>query len=173
MATVKATFRPAKLRLLEVRYVCDLQRDSDVIPLGVLTDLALDNIWGLGLVARKYLSADEEAKIGSLVRADFAAPFTYLHGIFDAVIKSKAPAQSFAALVQEHTHSLRFKPLDDVTATLPRPLVAASIDARRLWAKDELISHGNTAYWKMFPEYVPDAVDKGVEEETRELKAAA
>jgi hypothetical protein len=173
MSTVKATFRPATLRLLEISYDCDLTRaNGDVIPLGVLADLSIEGVYGLGLVARRTLGADEVEKIGSLVRADFAAPFTYLHGIFNAVFKSEKPLTSFAELVDRHTHSLRFRPLPDAEITLPRPLVTASVDARRLWVKDELASFGNKAYWRMFSEHVPDLVDKGVEEEARELKAA-
>jgi hypothetical protein len=50
--------------------------------------------------------------------------------------------------------------------------VTASVDARRLWVKDELASYGNKAYWRLFPDHVPDLVDKDEEEEARELKAA-
>jgi hypothetical protein len=173
MTTITAAFRPATLRLLEITYDCDLTRSNgDVIPFGVLGDLSVDDVYGLGLVARKTLTPAEEGKIGGLARADFAAPFTYLLGIFNEVFRSEKPLAAFADLVDRHTHSLRFRPLPDPTITLPRALVTASVDARRLWVKDELASHGNKAYWRMFPDHVPDAVDKAVEEEARELKAA-
>ena len=135
-------------------------------------DLSVDGGYGLGLVARRSLTAPEKAKIGSLVRADLAAPFTYLLGTYNTVFKSEDAPEVFTALVDTHTHSLRFRRLGDASIILPRPLVTASVDARRLWAKDELASHGNAAYWRMFPDHVPDAVDKGAEEEVRELKAA-
>jgi hypothetical protein len=34
-------------------------------------------------------------------------------------------------------------------------------------------NYGNQAYWGMFPDHVPEVIDKLVQEETRELKAAA
>lgn len=172
MKTIKATFRPAKIRTLEIRYDCNLTRAGDVIPLGALVDLSVEEVYGLGLVARKTLTAAEAEKIGALVRADFAAPFTYLLNIFNAVFKAERPISVFERLVDEHTHSLRFQPRADATVTLPRSLVAASGEARRLWAKDALISHGNEAYWAMFPDHVPDFVDKSAEEEVRDLRAA-
>jgi hypothetical protein len=173
MSTIKASFRPATLRF-EISYDCDLTRqDSDVVPLGVLGDLAHDEIYGLGLIARKALSPDEEKKIGQLVRADLAAPFTYLLSIFDSVFKSDEPLKSFEQLVDRHTHSLRFHPLPNVSITLPRSLHAANSEARWLWLKDELTNYGNQAYWGMFSDHVPEVIDKLVQEETRELKAAA
>ncbi len=78
----------------------------------------------------------------------------------------------FDELIDRHTHSLKFRPLSDTPIHLPRPLVTASVDARRLWVKDELASYGNKAYWRLFPDHVPDLVDKDEEEEARELKAA-
>jgi hypothetical protein len=173
MATIAATFRHATLRLLEVSYDCDLTRSgSEIIPLGVMADLSVEGVYGLGLVARKALSDVEQEKIGPLVRSDFAAPFTYLLGIFEKVYCSDAPLAAFEGLIDQHTHSLRFRPLPDESIHLPRPLVTASLDARRLWVKDELASHGNAAYWGLFAERVPDHVEKGVEEKARELKAA-
>jgi hypothetical protein len=174
MSTVKAAFHPAMLRRLEITYRCDLTRvDGAVIPLGILADLSVDDIYGLGLVARKSLSPSEEEMIGSLVRADFAAPFAYLHSIFEEVFKAENAPEVFAGLVDQHTHSLRFNPLEPMSISLPRPLVTASIDTRGLWVKDELASHGNTAYWHLFPEHVPEVVEKKAEEGARELKAAA
>ena len=174
MAAIQAPFRPATVRLLEICYDCDLTREGgDVIPLGVLVDLSVVGMYSLGLVARMALSTSETEKIGSLVRADFAAPFAYLHGIFNSVIRSEAPWNEFASMANRHMHSLRFQSLEDAAVKVPPAIVTASAEARRLWARDELLSRGNEAYWRMFPEHVPDVVDKSVEEETRELKAAA
>jgi hypothetical protein len=175
MRPIKATFQPAILRLLEIRYVCDLTRaGGEAIPLGVLADLWVDGMYGLGLVARQALSPVEREKIGSLVRADFAEPFTYLQSIFRSVFDADAPPQAFAALCDRHTHSLRFDSLSEKRISLPRPLVtAAAIDARKIWVKDQLLAAGNEAYWRMFPDYVPDVVEKSDGEEVRELKKAA
>jgi hypothetical protein len=169
------TFRPATLRLLKISYDCDLtHQHSDVVPLGVLADLSADDIYGLGLIARKALSPDEEKKIGQLVRADLAAPFTYLlNNIYNLVFKSDEPLKSFEQLLDRHTHSLRFEPLQNVPIKLPAPLQAATSEARWLWLKDELSKYGNEAYWGMFSDDLPEVIDKLVAEQTRELKAAA
>jgi hypothetical protein len=172
--TINPIFRPAKLRLLKISYDCDLTRqNSAVVPLGVLADVSFEDIYGLGLFARKALSEDELEKIGQLVRNDLAAPFTYLLTIFNSVFKSDEPLEAFERLVDRHTHSLRFHPLPSVAIKLPPPLQAATGEARWLWLKDELTNYGNQAYWGMFPEHVPELIDKLVEEQTRELKAAA
>jgi hypothetical protein len=175
MATIEARpFRPPTVRSLEIRYDCDLTRQGgDVIPLGVLVDLSVVGMYTLGLVGRTTLSTSEVDRIGALVRADFASPFAYLHGIFNSVIRSEAPWDEFANLAERHTHSLRFQPLDDVEVKVPRPIIKASAEARRLWARDEVLSRGNQGYSRMFSEEVPDDVDKRVEEETRELKKIA
>ena len=174
MATIEALFRPATVRLLEISYECDLTREGgDFIPLGVLVDLSVMGTYGLGLVARKALSSTEAAKIGPLVRADFAVPFTYLHSIFEAVFHSDEPLTEFAGLPDRHTHSLRFQPLPESSIKVPPAIIKASPDALRLWAKDVLTSRGNDAYWRMFSEQMPDDVDKHGEEETRQLRAAA
>jgi hypothetical protein len=173
--TISANFQLATLRLLKISYDCDLTRQhSDVVPFGVLADLSADDIYGLGLIARKALSPDEEKKIGQLLRADLAAPFTYLlNNIYNLVFKSDEPLKTFEQLLDRHTHSLRFEPLQSVPIKLPPPLQAAAGETRWLWLKDELLKFGNQAYWEMFPERVPEVIDKLVEEQSRELKAAA
>jgi len=49
----------------------------------------------------------------------------------------------------------------------------ASAEVRQLWAKDELASQGNAAYWRMFHDHVPDVIDKAISEEARELDKVA
>ena len=169
MSPVELAFRPAKLRILEITYRCDLARsDGEVIPLGVFADLSVQGVYGLGLVARRALSASETEKIGRLVRADLSAPFSYLLNVFNSVYKNRAPVEAFAALAAEHTHSLHFQFKDGEEIKVPRPIVA-NTDARLLWVKDQLNSYGNTAYWKLFGEHVPEVVDKGHKDEAREL----
>jgi hypothetical protein len=173
MSTISPAFRPAALRFMEITYHCDLTRaDGGIIPFGVLADMSVEGVYGLGLVARRALSEMEMEKIGELMRADFAAPFSYLLGVFNSVYKDGAPAAAFAALAAEHTHSLRFHRLADAAIKLPRPIIT-NADARILWVKDQLSSYGNSAYWKLFGEHVPAVVDKGLIDEARELDHAA
>ena len=158
---------------MQISYQCDLTRTGgDVIPFGVLLDLSVQGSYGLGLVARRKLSPAETEKIGRLMRADLSAPFSYLLGVFNSVYEHEAPADAFTALADEHSHSLLFQRMADQTITLPRPIIA-NADARLLWVKDQLASYGNSAYWKLFGEHVPDVVDKGFKDEARELDLVA
>ena len=114
MATIEAPFRPATVRLLGISYDCDLTRQGGVvIPLGVLVDLSVVGMWySLGLIARMALSTSEVEKIGALVRADFAAPFAYLHGVFNSVIRSEARSMSlraWLAVIRTRLGSSRWK----------------------------------------------------------------
>jgi hypothetical protein len=173
MPAIELAFRPAELRLLEISYHCDLTRSGgDVIPLGVLADISVDDVYGLGLAARRTLSANEIAKIGRLVRADLSAPFSYLLKVFNSVYENDAPIEAFAALADEHTHSLRFQRAAGKIIKLPRS-IAANTDARLLWVKDQVRRYGDAAYWKLFGEDVPDVVDKGLKDEARELHLEA
>jgi hypothetical protein len=75
--------------------------------------------------------------------------------------------------VDRHKHSLRFNEVRVEKITLPRPLAMARGDALNLWVKDQLLGSGNQAYWSMFPEPVPDLVEKYDDERVRELEKVA
>ena len=171
MSAITATFRPATLRLLQIHYHCDLTRSaSEVIPLGVLSELSTDDVYGLRLTARRELSGDEVAKIGDLVRKDFATPFLFLRHLLNEVLASSESRKAFDELVDRHTHSLRLRPLPNRAITLPRPLATANVEARSAWVRDELAGTGNAAYWDMFPDHVPGEFRKT---EKAEIKIAA
>jgi hypothetical protein len=163
-----ATFEPATLRVLEISYACDISRtDGNKIPLGILADISADGVYGLGLVARSTLSQEEAEQIGKLVRAEMSSPFSYLERIFETVFNSSKPIDTFGELPSKHALSLHFKISKQAVLVLPKP-VKISFEARKLWAKDELHSAGNSAYWNMFGERVPNPVAK----EAREQLAA-
>jgi hypothetical protein len=158
-------FNPALLRVLEISYACDISRiDGARIPLGILADISAEGVYGLGLVARSNLSKDEADQIGNLIRAELSSPFTYLESIFDEVFKSSKHVDAFAELPSKHVLSLHFKITRHNSLDLPKP-VKISHEARKLWVKDELHSAGNSAYWNMFGERVPNPVAKEAKEQ--------
>lgn len=169
MSTItQAAFAPASLRILEISYHCDLtQVGGRVIPLGVLVDLRVAGLYGLGLVARQGLTEEEACHVGTLIRPRIAAPFKYLNTIYDEVFKASSPGTVFETLPDRHSLSLAFT-LAGATRTIALPLPAKrSVAARRSWALDELQSTGNEAYWRMFGEGDPVEVEKVVKEDTR------
>jgi hypothetical protein len=167
MTTLAAVaFGPATLRILKISYRCDLSRtDGLIIPLGILADMRAANTYVLGLVARKSLSVDEAFQVGELVRADISAPFNYLDPIFENVIHAPAPGEAFEALQDKYSLSLAFEMTEPARSiTLPQAAKISS-EARGLWLKDTLHSHGTGAYWEMFGEAVPPEVDKDSKEQ--------
>jgi hypothetical protein len=165
-----AAFGPGTLRILKISYRCDLSRaDGLVIPLGILADMKAANSFALGLVARTSLGTDEVSQVGALIRADISKPFAYLNSVFEDVIHAASPGAAFEALPDKYSLSLFFE-MAGPARLIPLPHAAKiSPEARGLWLKDELHSHGNTAYWQMFEREVP----RDVEKSTREKDLAA
>lgn len=166
MSTImQAAFAPALLRIIEIGYHCDLMKvGGRVIPLGALVDLRATGVYGLGLVARQSLTEEEASHIGSLIRARISAPFDFLSTIFDEIIRAPAPSSVFESLPDRHNLSLAFT-LEGAARSIPLPQPAKkSVEARRIWVRDELKSFGNEAYWKMFGEGDPVQVDKDSKE---------
>jgi hypothetical protein len=171
MNTITPAFRPAKLRTLEISYMCDLGRtDGKVIPLGVMSDLLVRGVYGLGLVARESLTTTEMEAVGRLIREDLKSPFHYLVPVFEEVYNSTLSAEAFVELPKRHALSLCFRPLKNEDVEVPRSVIVNG-EARRLWAKDELSSHCNKAFWTLFGEHVPEVIDKSVMDEARALAA--
>lgn len=167
MSTIKqAAFAPAMLRIIKIAYHCDLTKaGSRVIPLGVLADLRATGVYGLGLVACQSLSENEASHIGGLIRARISAPFEFLSTIFDEVIGAPAPSSVFESLPDRHNLSLACTLEGAARSIILPPPAKKSLEARRIWVRDELKSFGNEAYWKMFGEGDPVQVDKNSKED--------
>jgi hypothetical protein len=168
MTMITAAFGPAKVRTQNILYRCDLSSDKGIIiPLGVLSDITTGGIWGLGLVARKSLTEAETNAVGRLMRDEVKLPFKFLSAIFEEIFDARAASKAFEDLPRKHSHSLLFASIEEASIEVPKPLVTNN-EARELWAKDALSSHCNTAFWTLFGDHLPDAIDKGIKEDTRE-----
>ncbi len=100
-----------RLTLSRIAYHCDLQSaNGSVIPLGTIAEMTLGPIRALGLIARTYLSEDEIARIGALVRHRLATPFDFLEEDFDWAWSNTEAGHALAALAEKHSASLCFSP---------------------------------------------------------------
>jgi hypothetical protein len=171
MNTINPAFRPARLRTLEITYKCDLSRtDGRVIPLGVLAELTVQGVYGLGLVARSKISAEEARLIGELMRSELKSPYAHLLSVFKSVFDDARSRDAFSRLPTEHSYSLCFKARPLVDVEVPRS-VRGNDDARRLWMKDELSAQNNRAYWDLFAEHMPEQIEKNEKDDVREAAA--
>jgi hypothetical protein len=168
MNTINTAFRPARLRTLEITYRCDMGRtDGRVIPLGVLAELTVQGVYGLGLVARSKISAEEAELIGQLMRSELKAPYAHLLSVFKSVYDDEWSRDAFSRLPTEHSYSLYFKERPAIDVDVPRS-VRGNDDARRLWVKDELSAQNNRAYWDLFAEHMPEQIEKNEKDDVRE-----
>jgi len=100
-----------KLALSRISYYCDLQREAGkIIPLGVIAEITVGPLRGLGLIARTQLLDSETAEIGQLLRHKLFNPFDYLKVEFDWAWTNTQPAQALQMLANQHTDSLFFAP---------------------------------------------------------------
>jgi hypothetical protein len=81
------------------------------------------------LVARRSLGTDEAAQVGELIRADISAPFTFLESIFDDVINSASPNETFEASPDKYSLSLLEQQRHGLISLLTK-LVTSTDDAK-------------------------------------------
>jgi hypothetical protein len=96
-----------QLSMSRITYNCDLQQASgNVIPLGVIAELTLENVRALGLMARVQLEPDETAQVGELMREKLRTPFDLLKSQFDWAWESTESGHALAELSNRFTAAL-------------------------------------------------------------------
>jgi hypothetical protein len=178
-AWVRASLRPQvsavglhRIRFSRVVYRCDVSRvEGRVIPLGVICDLSVGNLYALGLIARERLSDDEAAPIGVLVRERVRSPFTFLKHDFDMVWSAKDELSAFESLASVGLSAIDFSRLYEAKAKVPASLRALSNDKHPLeeWAKDQMSICLRTEFWRL----VGDQRVPSPEQKKEVLNAAA
>jgi hypothetical protein len=99
------------LALARVIYLCDLQRASGKqIPLGVIAEITVGSLRGLGLIGRTELHEDELDSVGNLMRDQLRAPFDFLKTQFDWAWANTAAGAALGTLATRHSESLLFTP---------------------------------------------------------------
>ena len=107
------------LTQFEFCYICfynkeEMERTS-AIPLGVMGEIILPKIRGLGLYARTQLAQDELKILGAADRKKLERPFDFLTGELDPIWMKAAPGSTIEFL----RHSR--KPLDISTTSTKEP----------------------------------------------------
>jgi hypothetical protein len=125
------------------------------LPLGVMCDITVGDVYGLSLMARRRLPEEELESVGSLMRSGLAQPFemlkTEFHWTWDQVDRRR---EAFAEVVRRHSASLKFTPLRETKVNVPTVLRLRPecIDDLSAWARDELSGKRNAEYWSLFGE---------------------
>lgn len=102
-----ATIVDGQLHLSRITYNCDLRQGTgDVLPLGVIAEIALGPVRALGLIARTELDDDESQQIGSLWRGRLTRPFELLKVEFDWAWANAGAGKALGALANRHSESL-------------------------------------------------------------------
>jgi hypothetical protein len=100
-----------RLNLSRITYHSDLQRASGLqIPLGVMAEITVGSVHGLGLIARTELDRHELDSIGRLIKEKLRNPFEFLKSEFDWAWTDAPPGSALAALSNRHCESLFFAP---------------------------------------------------------------
>lgn len=95
--------------LSRISYYCDLQQESGrVIPLGVIAEVTLGPVRGLGLIARTKLLDEELQEIGVMVRERISNPFDLLKVEFQWAWSNTKPGLALPVFAKRHTDSLFF-----------------------------------------------------------------
>ena len=97
--------------LSRISYYCDLQRESGVvIPLGVMAEVTIGGVRGLGLIARTRVLDDELQAIGLMLRDKISNPFEFLRLEFEWAWANTESGRALSVFAQRHTDSLFFSP---------------------------------------------------------------
>lgn len=109
MKPVRAIIAVGSLNFANIQFYCELGNpDGRVIPLGVMAEISLPQLRGLGMIARTELDADELQEVGHLGRGLIAKPFEYLAQQFEKAWVEAGPGKALEYLAEKHPHSLHF-----------------------------------------------------------------
>lgn len=159
----------ARLRTSRVSYICDVTKeDGAEIPLGLIADVRIGQVYALGLITRQRLSDQETSMVGRLVREIVRQPFVFLQGEFKQVWgpEDRAPDQrqlEFSRLPEKHCQALQFSDFEESPIRLPLHLAARSkdLEAIRSWARATLRAERDKAYWAFLDEHLLGVEDSG------------
>jgi hypothetical protein len=118
------------LSVSRIVYRTDLTRtDSLVIPLGVMAEITMEGLRGLGIVARTELLSHEAERVSRLIRSVLEHPFEYLKKEFDWAITRTEPGKALQSLASRHIASFLFQP---PTSHLLRDVTDAAVPPTKL-----------------------------------------
>ena len=140
-------------RMSRIVYVKDLQlAGADLIPLGVMAEIALPTVRGLAMAARTALNVDELRAVGPLMHDQLEKPFDYLQGEFFRAWREVPRGEALGLLAREHSSSLSF--LAPSELLVPRRWLMEKGTAYHSVIKQRLMHTVDDEFFEMFFEYV-------------------
>jgi hypothetical protein len=104
---IVSRFPTGRLRISRVVYFTNLQRtDSREIPVGVVGEVTLSGLRGVGTAFRPSFSTDELALMGPLMRDILTHPSDVLWPEFLEIFKTREPGAALDLFAQRHASSL-------------------------------------------------------------------
>jgi len=99
-----------RIGLSRIAFYTDMSNQHRrVIPLGVIAEIYLDNVHGLGLIARTTLTDEEKSLVGPMLRDKLKSPFELLNADFEWAWDNAQPGSCLIDLAARHRGSLRFE----------------------------------------------------------------
>jgi hypothetical protein len=96
----------ATLRFSNIEFFCDLAKaNGRVIPIGIMAEIVVPGIYGLGLIARTELAGEELDSVTALAKPLAQRPFDYLGDQFEGVWGKSVPGTALDILATRHAYS--------------------------------------------------------------------
>jgi hypothetical protein len=97
---------PHVLRVSNIMFHVDISKASGaVIPVGVMAEILLPRLYGLGMIARVGLGSGELADVSELPKQLVAKPFDYLAQEFKEAWTKSAPGGALDYVAMKHEYS--------------------------------------------------------------------
>src|SRR5262245_47389853 len=117
-----ATIPTGRLGLARIAFHTDVSSKYEtVIPLGVIAEIQLNHVHGLGLIARTSLTDQEARLVAPLLRTKLKSPFELLNLDFEWAWSNARPG-CLTDLANRHQGSLRYETPVSKRFTLRRPV---------------------------------------------------
>ncbi len=135
---MKMTARQS-LRVATVSYICDLAdvRCQGSIPLGVMVELRVGDIYGVGLQARPEISSDEAKRVGTPMRNAVRDPAKILKPILNGLMKTHN-GTGLEKLQEKYRGSLQIAVISVSEKRVPTGVVIGGSDSRAKWAAEKI-----------------------------------
>lgn len=107
----KRRFSPeaSTLNISAIEFYPELGKPGgQVVPLGVMAEISVPSLRGLGMIARTELEQEELRVLGYLGEKLISRPFDYLAEQFDDAWANAAPGSALQYLAARHLYSLHF-----------------------------------------------------------------
>jgi hypothetical protein len=154
MTNIAALPTPGRLGLARIAFHANVgSKFEALIPLGVIAEIHLSDVYGLGLIARTSLTSEEESVIAPLLLEKLRSPFDFLNGDFEWAWNNSQPGCCLIELANRHKGSLRFgTPVSKPTALRRSHNDGEAMEA----ARRRLLEARDKEFWAFLREHEDD-----------------